>query len=250
MEYRGMSAREVHLLDRLEAEGLVVFTTSDARRVLDIGHNDAHRVLSRMVAKGHLVRLERGKYINARSARELDVYEVAPHLVEPSYLSLWTGLHLYGLTTQVPRTVFVIVTSPRKGLDVLGSPIRFVSVRRRLFFGYVSHGGRVVAEIEKLLLDCLVFPQYCGGWEEVFCSFENARLDPDRVVDYALMTGSPTLCSRLGYTLERLGVEFDADRLRQAAYHGHVTLDPTRPSSKRKSSSRWNLEINVEGGPC
>ena len=250
MEYKGMSAREVRLLGRLESEGLVVFTTSDARRVMDVGRTDVHRILSRMVAKGHLVRLERGKYIDARSARELDVYEVAPRVVEPSYLSLWTGLHVHGLTTQVPRTVFVIVTSSRRGLEVLGSPVRFVSVRPRLFFGYASYGGRVVAEVEKLLLDCLVFPQHSGGWEEVFSSFENTRLDPERVVDYALMTGIPTLCSRLGYTLERLGVKFDAERLRRASYHGRVTLDPSRPPGHGGTSSRWNLDINVEGGPC
>lgn len=250
MEYRGLSIREVRLLDRMEAEGLVLFTTSDARRVLGVGRSDVHRILSRMVTKGHLVRLERGKYIDARSARELDVYEVAPHIVEPSYLSLWTGLHLHGLTTQVPRTVFVVVTSPRKGLDVMGSPVTFVSVRRRLFFGYTRHGGRVVAEVEKLLLDCLVFPQHSGGWDEVVCSFENATLDPERVVDYALLTGSPTLCSRLGYTLERLGVKFDAERLSRASYHGRITLDPSRPPGRGERSSTWNLDINVEGGPC
>ncbi len=250
MEYSGLSVREVRLLDRMEAEGLVVFTTSDARRVSGVGRSDAHRILSRMVAKGHLVRLERGKYIDARSARELDVLEVAPHIVEPSYLSLWTGLHLHGLTTQVPRTVFVIVTSPRKGLDIMGSPVRFVSVRHSLFFGYARHGGRVVAEVEKLLLDCLVFPQHSGGWDEVVCSFENATLDPERVVEYALLTGSPTLCSRLGYTLERLGLRFDTEMLSRASYHGRITLDPSRPPRHGERSSKWNLEINVEGGPC
>jgi predicted transcriptional regulator of viral defense system len=250
MEYKGMSAREVGLLDRLERGGFVVFTTSDARRLLGVGRGDAHRVLSRMVAKGLLVRLERGKYVSAASARGLDVYEVAPRLVAPGYLSLWTGLHLHGLTTQVPRTVFVVVTSPRRGLEVLGSPVRFVSVRPRLFFGYGSRGGRVVAEVEKLLLDCLVFPQHCGGWEEVVASFANARLDPDRVVDHALMAGMPTLCSRLGYTLERLGVGFDAERLSGASYHGRVLLDPSRPPRRCGTSSRWNLDINVGGGPC
>ena len=250
MKYSGLSGREVRLLDRMEAEGLVVFTTSDARRVSGVGRSDAHRILSRMVAKGHLVRLERGKYIDARSARELDVLEVAPHIVEPSYLSLWSGLHLHGLTTQVPRTVFVVVTSPRKGLDIMGSPVRFVSVRHSLFFGYARHGGRVVAEVEKLLLDCLVFPQYCGGWDEVVCSFENATLDPERVVEYALMTGSPTLCSRLGYTLERLGLRFPTEMLSRASYHGRITLDPSRPPGHGERSSTWNLEINVEGGPC
>ena len=250
MKYSGLSGREVHLLDRMEAEGFVVFTTSDARRILGVGRADVHRILSRMVAKGHLVRLERGKYIDARSARELDVYEVAPHIVEPSYLSLWTGLHLHGLTTQVPRTVFIIVTSPRKGLDVLGSPVRFVSVRPSLFFGYARLGDHVVAEVEKLLLDCLVFPQHSGGWDEVVCSFENATLDPERVVEYALLTGSPTLCSRLGYTLERLGVDFDAERLSKASYHGRIILDPSRPPSSGERSSRWNLDVNVEGGPC
>ena len=250
MKYIGMSGREIHLLDRLEAEGIVVFTTSDARRLLGVDRPDAHRILSRMVSKRHLVRLERGKYIDTRSARELDVYEIAPRIVEPSYLSLWSGLHLYGLTAQVPRTVFVIVTSPRRGLEVLGSPVMFVSVRPRLFFGYERYGRHVVADVDKLLLDCLLFPHYCGGWDEIFRSFENAELDPELVVEYAIMTGSPSLCSRLGYTLERLGVAFDVERLEKASYHGRIVLDPSRPSGDGERSSRWNLEVNVEGGRC
>ena len=250
MEYRGLSGREVRLLDMMEAAGFVVFTTSDARRVLGVGQADAHRILSRMATKGHIVRLERGKYIDARSAREMDVYEVAPHIVEPSYLSLWTGLHLHGLTTQVPRTVFVIVTSPRKGLEVIGSHVRFVSVRPRLFFGYTRHGNHVVAEVEKLLLDCLLFTHYCGGWDEIFRSFENAKVDPELVLDYALMTGSPSLCSRLGYTLECLGMEFDVGTLKNASYHNRIVLDPSRPPVDGEVSTRWNLEINVEGERC
>jgi predicted transcriptional regulator of viral defense system len=248
MKYRGMSGRELYLLDRLEVEGLVVFTTSDARRLLGVDRPDAYRILSRMVSKGHLVRLERGKYIDARSARELDVYEIAPRIVEPSYLSLWSGLHLYGLSTQVPRFVFVIVTSPRKGLEVLGSPVRFVSVRPLLFFGYERSGSHVVADVDKLLLDCLLFPHYCGGWGEIFHSFENAELDPERVVEYAIMTGSPSLCSRLGYTLDRLGVAFDVERLEEHSYHGRIVLDPSRPSGDGERSSQWNLELNVEDG--
>lgn len=246
MKYTSLSSREMRLLDLVEVAGLIVFTTSDARRLLGVGRPDAHRILSRMVSKGHLVRLERGKYIDARSARELDIYEVAPHVVKPSYLSLWSGLHLHGLTTQVPRTVFVIVTSPRRGLEVLGSPVRFVSVRPRLFFGYERHGGHVVAEVEKLLLDCLVFPHYCGGWDEMFRSFADAELDPELVVEYALRTGSPSLCSRLGYTLERLGIDFDTEGLEKASYHGRIVLDPSRPSEDSERSSRWNIDVNVE----
>ncbi|UCC92360.1 MAG: type IV toxin-antitoxin system AbiEi family antitoxin domain-containing protein [Thermoplasmata archaeon] len=249
MRYTGMSAREMRLLDLVETNGLVVFTTSDARRLLEVGRPDVHRILSRMTSKGHLVRLERGKYIDARSARELDVYEVVPHVVEPSYLSLWSGLHLHGLSTQVPRVIFVIVTTPRRGLKVLGSPVRFVSVRPRLFFGYERRGDHVVADVEKLLLDCLMFPHYCGGWDEIFRSFGNAELDPELVVEYAIMTGSPSLCSRLGYTLERLGVEFDVERLEKASYHGRIVLDPSRPKGDGEGVTRWNVEVNVEGGP-
>ena len=248
MKCAGITAREMQLLDLVEKAGLVVFTTSDARRLLGVDRPDIHRILSRMVSKGHLVRLERGKYVDARSARELDVYEVAPHVVEPSYLSLWSGLHLRGLTTQVPRTVFVIVTSQRRGLDVLGSPVRFVSVRPRLFFGYERRGDHVVADVEKLLLDCLLFPHYCGGWDEIFRSFANAELDPELVVEYALMTESPSLCSRLGYTLERLGVGFDVERLERASYHGRIVLDPSRPKTDGERVPRWNVEVNVEGG--
>lgn len=248
MKYKGMSAREMQLLDLVEINELIVFTTSDARRLLDVGRPDVHRILSRMVSKGHLVRIERGKYIDARSARELDVYEVAPHVVEPSYLSLWSGLHLHGLSTQVPRMVFVIVTSPRRNLRVLGSPVRFVSVKPRLFFGYARFGRHIVADVEKLLLDCLRFPHFCGGWTEIFQSFENAELDPELVVEYALMTESPSLCSRLGYTLERLGVEFDVERLEKASYHGRIVLDPSRPKDDGERVPRWNVEVNVEEG--
>ena len=184
MEYPGMSRRERSLLQKMDAVEKAVFTPKDVQHLLSEDISNVHRILNRLWEKKLLVRIERGKYVTTSLFNEIDLYELAAHVFEPSYISLWSALHYYKLTTQVPREIFLIVVKPRRNLLLNGTGFHYVSVKAPLFFGYEADGKVIVATREKLLLDCLLFPHYCGGWEEIFSCFENV----DLAVSYTHLT--------------------------------------------------------------
>ena len=246
MEYKPLSARERKLIEEIETRDLVVFTPFEASRILDVDVDTAYRALSRLVRKRAVVRIERGKYIIRRFYSELDIYEIAPHAVEPSYISLMSGLHFYGLTTQVPRVVFLMVTRARKPMELQGSELRYVKVRKDLFFGYTKVGRSVVAEPEKLFLDCLAFPHYAGGFSEIEEAARSAEMDAVKIVDHAIQMDSGTICSRLGYLLERTGRKFDEARLLGHISKSRVLLDPSASRTSSATSRKWNILINLE----
>ena len=117
--------------------------------------------------------------------------------------------------------------------------VRFV--RTKHFFGYTRLGDLVIAQPEKLFLDCLLFPGYCGGGQEILESFEKAspEIDAALMVEYARMTESRTLASRAGYMLDRAGMKFKEGPLLDQASTSYVPFDPGAKRSSR--DPKWNI---------
>jgi len=153
---------------------------------------------------------------------------IATHLAHPAYVPYWSALHFHGLTEQVPRTVFVATTRKCRPLDFDGTRFVFVRVAPYKFFGYrremVGDLPVLVAEREKALVDSLDQPRYAGGLLEVAKALYHAReqLDPERLVEYANRMRNRSLCSRLGYLLDRFGQPVQGLNISQI----FVLLDP------------------------
>lgn len=75
------------------------------------------------------------------------------------------------MTEQAPRVVFVATTRRRKDLEYGPSIFKFVKLSKKRFFGFKEEemaGARFkVSSREKTVLDCLMYPRYCGGLDEV-----------------------------------------------------------------------------------
>jgi predicted transcriptional regulator of viral defense system len=76
-------------------------------------------ILSRMEEKGYIERIEKGKYLiiplgSEKGKYTLHEFVIAFYLVEPSAISYWSALHHYGLTEQIPGTVFVQTPARKK----------------------------------------------------------------------------------------------------------------------------------------
>jgi predicted transcriptional regulator of viral defense system len=235
MIYTALSGREARLLDKVE--GMIVFTDFDAKKLLGIQADAARRALSRLAKKGAIVRLERGKYVTAGTYDEWDVRELATRVVEPSYVSFLSGLHLRGMSAQVPSETWLACTVSRRPFELQGRRVRCVRLRRRMFFGYETVGRAVVGEPEKLIADCLAFPAYSGG--ETAAALRAARLSVKKLVDYAIRGGSAAACSRLGYLLERSGKDFDREMLHRHSSKSYVWLDPASKGGERIRA--WHL---------
>lgn len=241
MNYKGVSGRERKLLDELSRRNLTIFRPIDASNILSESRENTYRILSRMEDKDIIERIEKGKYISSKELEETDIYETATHIIEPSYLSLWSGLHKYGYTTQVPTTVFIMTSVPKDDLIIQNQKIKFVKTKH--FFGYTSENKLVIAEPEKLFIDCILYPHYSGGFQEIKKSLEEADINDEKLLEYALNTDNKALNSRLGYIMEKTYSDADLDLLNKNKSVSPIRLDPKK--EKGKLNKRWNIIDNV-----
>ena len=131
-----LSDAEASFLTTLAASGKQIFATKDAYDVL--GKSKATRdALARLVDKGWLERIEKGKYLIVpleagpdRTWTE-DAHVIAGHLVSPGMVSYWSALNYWNLTEQVPRITYVQTTARKENRRprVLGMQFRIVRVK-------------------------------------------------------------------------------------------------------------------------
>ncbi len=235
MSYKGISARERKLIDEISKRGITLFRPIDVSNILHEPRDNAYRILSRMEDKDLVERIERGKYITKSDLERMHLYEIATKIATPSYLSLWSALHYYGYTTQVPRIVYVMATVPKEGVKIQDQMIKFVKTNH--FFGYRSQNEMVIAEPEKLFIDCLLYPHYSGGINEIISSLKEAELEEETLISYAQRIGNKSLNSRLGYLMEITGKNINLDNLDTS--ESPVPLDPSKKSSDL--NKKWNI---------
>lgn len=214
------------------AQQRALFTVKDLDREFGYDREYLRLKLHRMVEKGNLTRVERGKY-----TVHSDPMIYASHIETPSFFSYWTALRYYNLTTQQPSQLHVVTSRNRGNLE----NIRFHSSRR--VFGYERRTYRdlhiFVANKERLLLDCL--GKSTVPVEELV---ELAKeIDGARVIEYLCELRSKSIAKRAGYLLESLGKRMGD--LQGQIDHNYVPLDLSKPVEGERSS-RWKIVVNAD----
>lgn len=208
-----------------------LFTVDEAQRASGLGRASLLERLSRMTRRGDLRRVERGKY-----TVHDDPVVYATYVETPSYLSFWSGLRFYDLTTQQPTGVQVVCAVnrgdlPRVTFYASGDLFGFGRARYDRFEVFVAHE-------ERLLLDCLardLVPVSALG-ELV------AAVDVDVAVEYAERLDRTAVKKRLGYLLEVVqDRRVESLRIRDRNY---PVLDLTRPAEGR-TDPRWRIRVNA-----
>jgi len=210
-------------------------------------------ILSRMEDRGFIERVERGKYLiiplsSEKGKYTLHEFVIASCLVEPAAISYWSALHYYGLTEQIPRTVFVQTPARKKKnvLEIFGVNYQIVRVKKDKFFGvrkeWIEEIPVSITDKEKTIIDCLDKPHYAGGIIEVAKALKTGSPDYDQLMAYAIRIDNFAVVRRLGYLCERMGVPLDLPQPRSKSY---LLLDPTMPA-KGENDAKWRLKINVD----
>jgi len=240
-----------YIMRLLSERGLYYFTIGDLAAILKVTRRKAYEAATRLEGRGLVRRVERGKYVvmGYEPARILaNPFFVASHAVQPSYVSFWSALSHYGFTEQAPRKVFLASLHRKGEVSFAGFVFKYVSVKPWKFFGYArERSGELdflMADREKAVIDSLALPQYAGGMREVIKAVANAlrEVDASELQRYALRMKSATLCARLGYLLEREGI--NADILFGHASGEYVKLDPCGKRSGRWDG-RWRVIVNM-----
>ncbi len=248
------------LLTEITRQGKRIFTYEDAIKAYGSNNRRLRELLSSLVKRGWLQRLEKGKYLilpfEAGREREWTEHEyiIASYLIKPYYIGFRSALNYYGYTEQLSRTVFIASTRRKLKpfLEISGVTYRFVYMLKRRFFGVTQisiNGYQVnISEPEKTIVDCLDRLRYCGGISEVAKALWYGRneLDFTKMAEYSRRNGNRAACQRLGYLIETL--DFKAgkavDILLQSLSSRYAPLD-TLSEAKGKYMGRWKVIVNV-----
>jgi len=228
---------------------LYYFSPNEISSLFDFPKVKTYEILRHLKHKGLIQSLESGKYLllGFQPERVLsNTMFVASRVANPGYISFWSALNYYGLTEQVPKTVFVVTTKKRKKMIFNDSQFIFVKVLPSRFFGYrkVVIGGFPVlmADIEKAIIDSLNEPDYAGGFLEVAKSLYQGlpKIKMRRLIKYANLMGNLSVCSRLGYLLEQYGIYTKGLKISGT----YVLLDP---GSRAEGSydHKWRIRVNI-----
>ena len=248
------------LLTGITRQGKRIFTYADGVKVYGSSDRRLRELLSTLVKRGWLQRLEKGKYLilpfEAGREGEWTEHEfiIASYLVEPYYIGFRSALNYYGYTEQVSRTVYVVSTRRKLNptLGISGVTYQFVYMNQRKFFGATQidlNGYSVnISDREKTIVDCLDRLDYAGGITEAAkaISYGRKELDFVKMAEYAVKAGNSAVSKRLGYLLERLEIKADAavDKVLNNIGNSYALLD-TLASRKGRYLKRWKVIVNI-----
>lgn len=250
------------LLQVMKKNNRLIFSVSEAERILDKPKQKTAVFLGKLVRRGLLNRLKAGKYLivplEIDKSREYleNWYLVARELARPHeyYISHYSAMVLHNMTTQPVVRVYASVPARIRSRHVSGIYFYFVYCKRKKFWGifekWITKQEKViVSELERTILDCLERPDLCGGISEIAKGIwiKRKEIDYQKLVRYAEKLNVRAVVKRLGFILElyRLGNEGIINSLQRSIKNSlsYIVLDPTL-SASGKHRSRWKVLIN------
>lgn len=225
----------------LKKSNFAVFKVRDLSAVLSINKTQAYNLVKALKKKGVIKSVKGFLVLN-----DADEFIVGSSINWPSYVSFWSALNYYGFSDQTPKKIFLATTKYTKDSE----NFKYVTISKKRFFGYQKIGNIIIADKEKAIIDCLLFPKYAGGIKEVFMSLKSKpkEFDIERLADYALKVGSKGVLRRLGFILESLrykdkNLKKILKKLEKNIGKGYELLDSTLPK-KNNLNIKWLLDIN------
>lgn len=248
---KGLGKKSAFLLSTLAEKNKNIFAISEAMAILNEKKSSVTKLLHDLTKNKWLFRINKGKYLimslEAGPEPKFSEHEfiIASFLAKPYYISYWSALNYYGLTEQVPNTIYVATTKRRLEKNIMGLRFKFTTVRQNKFFGFkkvlINNYSINIAEKEKAIIDCLDFSRNCSGIAEAVKSIENAKkeLDINKLIDYAKKMKNKAILNRLGFILELLGIKAGI----KPSNH-YVLLDAFN-KNKGTYNKKWKIIENI-----
>ncbi|MDO8553866.1 MAG: type IV toxin-antitoxin system AbiEi family antitoxin [Candidatus Micrarchaeota archaeon] len=246
---------ELKLLFYLEQRESFIFSFKDAKNVLQSSDASVKNVIKRLRKKNRIICLQKGTYLFAplRSGEKglwsEHAFVIVPALVktENYYIGFISAMNYWGMTEQIPRTVYVALKRQKKVLEAVQTKFIFVKKPK---LGDVTRETIQKTQInisskEQTIIDALLFPEYCLGIEVVVGAIYSSRksLNWDKFISLVKMEKS-IVRRRLGYLLEMLKLKKYSKRLEEK-FIGFNWLDHTSSKKVLLYSKKWGLKINI-----
>jgi len=256
-----LGPRELELLLTLESENKRIFTFRDAKEILETSDASVRNVIYRLKKKNRITEIEKGKYVLSPAKSGVEglwvehPFLVAPHLIDEYYIGFWSAMNYWGMSEQIPITVFIATRKRKRNFQYGNQEFRFITLSDRKFFGFVQEKIENfefnISSREKTIVDCLAHPEYCGGISEVAKAIWNVKdeVEWDELLKMADKIGISAVERRLGYLLDTLEIRKDvAEKLSKKGFVGFMWLDPSGEKKILNYSKKWRLMINLSDG--
>ena len=240
-----------YILSTLYQKEVVYFTTKMFSDLFGINREKAHQSVFYLKRRDLIREVEKGKYLvlGFEPHKVLtNPFFIASRIVYPSYISFRSALNYFGFTEQVPFTVHVVATKRKKEIQFDSYRYKYITFRASKFFGYerqmIGELPVLLAEKEKALIDSFDQIKYAGGFEEVAKALFNAKeeIDNHKLIEYALKMENKTLCSRLGFLLDKYSM--GTAGLENNLSTSFIPVDPDKPKSKIWDR-KWRINVNI-----
>lgn len=142
----------------------IYFRVEKVAKTLDINTSSARVLCNRYVKAGFFIRIKRDFYILREKWENLgkdEFYKIANLLQVPSYISFFTALNFYEVTTQVQRNFFESASVKRtKNFKIEEVVFNYYKFKPDLYFDFEKKDGIFIASCEKAFLDCIYLYSY------------------------------------------------------------------------------------------
>lgn len=223
--------------EKLKKQEKSVFNLNEISRITGKKKSIVSIYINRMQKKGWLFKLEKNKISITK-----DIFVVSSQLTFPSYLSLTTSLYLHNIIPQVIDKIYMITPKKKKKTEVFSTKVFFIKTSPKMMFGYrkikKGEGFIFIADLEKTIIDCLLFLRYCRI-NDVVEAIKQA--DIEKLGNYLFMLKKESAIRRCGYLLDLLKIKHNLKKKTKTIYK-------LNPSSKKKGkfNNKWYLYINEE----
>jgi len=182
-----------NLLEQLK--NLPYFNKDTVRQLggqLELKDTTVDTYISRFLKYKEIFKLKRGMYMSADfySKNKGDIsypFYLANITYKPSYVSLWTALQYYNLTTESIRAITSVVQKTTRTYDTKVGSFSYQSIQKELFTDFSSVNGKFnffIASPAKALFDLLYFKtrQFRGvKIKDIKQLIEELRIDIDEM---------------------------------------------------------------------
>lgn len=238
-----------------------------AAEVLNMSTNVTAVKLASLTRRGWMLRAKRGIYLilpieaaPGQPTTPEDPWILANKLFPPCYIGGWSAIEYWGLSEQLFNSTLVITTANirSKQVKILNQNFRLfnTSATKIKYLVKVWRGNSevLVSSKERTIVDCLTFPELCGGIQHLAAIMSNYASTPEHnyseIINNVIRFGSGATWKRLGYLAEQLWSD-QKEILLAATKHmsaGDAKLDPA-VKSNGTLTNKWRLWVNVSINP-
>ena len=250
-------------VDSLQAEGRYSFCKEEVLAKMQSSTEAFKKAVARLVAKRRVAMPKRGFYvivpIEYRSAGAPPpswfIDDLMHRLGRQYYVGLLSAAALYGAAHQQPQEFQVVTDRPERPIIVGRGRIRFVvkrNIKRTLTTEVKTETGTMrVSTPEMTSLDLVRYVSVAAGLGNVATVLAELaeRINPQRLVEAALIDGELAHAQRLGYLFCRVGAKKQIRELADWLMTMHprpVPLRAGRLVHGRPTDPWWRVIVNEE----